>query len=94
MNYYNKQFSHLYVEDDILEYTFTNEVLSKFKKSDVIHIKNYQEVFFRPNQSFDIQKNSKAMILAKKRDSFIYDGSKYAQGAGFNNYSYNTLIQK
>tara|TARA_Y100001968_G_C19391186_1_gene735682 strand:+ start:395 stop:1411 length:1017 start_codon:yes stop_codon:yes gene_type:complete len=92
MKYYNKHFSHIYVERDCLHYSLTTNILNKFNKSELVYIDNYKDLFFRRNQSFDIQKRSKALILSKKRDSFIYDGSHFAQDAGHSNFFYNTLM--
>ena len=91
MKFYHRHFSRIYVEKDILQYLDSNELLQYLKFDTIIPIDNYKDIFSRPNQSFNLQKKSKCLILANKTSDYIYDASKYAQHSGFKNFFYNTL---
>ena len=91
MGIYSKHFSHIYVEHKATDYAFCSHFLDKYSNSEIIYIDSYRDVFFRSNQSFDMQKRSKSWILAVKTNNFIYDGSHFAQDAGYQNFFYNTL---
>ena len=89
---HNPSFSHIYIEKQALEYPDAKEVLKKFSKCRVIEIDDYNAIFSRSNQHFQTQKKSIKLILAVKKDQFIYDGSNYAPNFGLPNFYYNTLI--
>ena len=88
----NRNFSHIYVEKEALELPDTQGILRKFNKANLIEIQDYKAVFNRPNQNFQSQKLSMKMILATKKDHFLYEGSRYAPNFNLQNFYYNTLI--
>ena len=61
----------IYVEDAIKNHPRTKFILKKFKKSRIITIDKYGEIFNKRNQNFRIQKANPNLILAYKKDSFI-----------------------
>ena len=75
-------FSHLYVERDILHHPRTERFLSFFPKAEVIVIENYKDVFDRARQNYNMQFLSQKLILAKKRGTLIYEGSKACEDFG------------
>jgi len=79
----NRSFSHIYVEKQVANNYITKNILSKFKDSKVIYIDDYKEVFSGFDQNFSIQKQSQKIIIAEKKDNFIYQGSKMCHD--FNN---------
>jgi len=61
----------IYVERSIREHARTIMIYSKFPTAKIIEIEHYGEVFNRNNQSFRIQKNNPALILARKKNSRV-----------------------
>ena len=84
-------YSHIYVENGAADYPFAKSLLEKFKRAKVINIHDYKEVFNRPKQDFDLQKQSPKLILAVKKDKFLYDGSRFVQDSNNLNFFYNAL---
>lgn len=91
-NYLNN-FSHVYIENDVLEHPKSKEILSKINNPTIIKIDRYGDIFHRQRQSFNVQKNSQKIILAKKRYDLLYKGSKLCENFGSDNfyYSYNIM---
>ena len=61
----------IYVEDAIQNHPKTKFILNKFKKSRIISINKYGEIFNKRNQNFRIQKANPCLILAHKKDNFV-----------------------
>lgn len=91
-NYTNETFSHIYIEKDALNYSLTNEVISKLNKSKIIYIDNYNEIFSRKNQNPFLQKLSPSLILAVKKGDFIYKGSNLCHNFEQQNFYYTNFI--
>ncbi|MCR4434637.1 MAG: radical SAM protein [Clostridiales bacterium] len=70
----------------------TQKVLARFKDAVKIEIKHYKDVFCRPNQDFQLQKSAQKLILAVKKDNFIYKGPEICQNFGSNNFYYTSSI--
>jgi len=87
----NGKFSHIYVEKDIETHTNTIKILKRFPNAKVIIIDNYKSIF-NHNSSYDLQKKSQKLILAKKKDGFIYKGAKMCHDFGFEHFYYNSQI--
>ncbi len=85
-------FSHIYIEEEIQNHAITEDILLKFPKSIIVPIKNYKNVFNPSNQNFQAQKLKKKLILAKKKDNFIYSGSPLTDTFHKGKFYYNTLI--
>ncbi len=75
----NTKFSHIYVEKDVLYEKMTQEILAHFPHSEVIIIQDYRDVFNRKKQSHALQKVHQNLILAKKKDAFLYPASPVCQ---------------
>lgn len=89
---YQNNFSHIYIEKDIFNHYKTQEIINKLKDRNIILIDNYKEVFNRPKQNLLIQKKSQKLILAKKRDEFLYKGSDLCEDFGNKNFYYSSNI--
>ena len=89
---YNRVFSHIYVEEGAKEHPRTRRILERFPKAHVIPITNYKEVFNRHNQTFQFQKQSRQLILAKRANEFFYPGSGFAPDFQHRHFFYNTLV--
>lgn len=82
-------FSHIYVERQILDHPETVRILGHFPKAEVVGIHHYKDVFNRKHQSFYDQKQSPALILARKDGRLVYPGAPVCQSFG-NHYFYYT----
>ncbi|MCD8158338.1 MAG: radical SAM protein [Clostridiales bacterium] len=91
-NVYYKPFSHIYVEERVWENKAALSILSRFKNSKVIKIKNYKDVFNRPNQSFSVQKKAPSLILAEKEGEFVYKGAPFCQSFGSEEFYYTSFV--
>lgn len=89
---WNYKFSHVYVEKEALNYSITSKIISHFKKSTVIEIDHYKDVFCRKNQNFVLQKNSPKLILAVKKNSLVYHGSDMCDSFGNDNFYYTSSV--
>lgn len=89
---WNCNFSHIYVEKEALNHEITKKILSHFKNSILIEINSYKEIFSRRCQSFSIQKNSPKLILAVKKENFLYEGAEVCHDFGNSNFYYSSSI--
>ncbi|PJZ62873.1 SPL family radical SAM protein [Leptospira adleri] len=87
-----KRFSHIYLEESAKNHPKTKEIISKFPNSIVIPIESYKEVFNPSSQNFQIQKRSPKLILAKRKEQFLYSGSGVAPDFGYRFFYYNALV--
>ncbi len=91
-NIFYKPFSHIYVEERVLKSEAAEKIISHFKDSKIIKIKNYKDVFNRPNQSFSLQKGSQSLILAKKEGELVYRGAPFCQSFGNSEFYYTSFV--
>ncbi|MCD8214917.1 MAG: radical SAM protein [Clostridiales bacterium] len=89
---YYKPFSHIYTEEQVMESKAVSSVISHFKRAEIIKIKNYRDVFNRPNQSFSAQKKTPALILAKKEGELVYKGAPFCQSFGSEDFYYTSFV--
>jgi spore photoproduct lyase len=87
-----KSFSHIYVEEGALEHPRAQAILQRFPSSEVVVVDDYQNVFGRGRQDFWRQKASPKLILALKKDNFLYGGNEFLQANMSPNFSYNALV--
>ena len=85
-------FSHIYVEDAAREYPLTEKIRSRFPNATTIPIQNYKEVFNRPRQRWEHQRQALKLILAARRDSFLYPGSSFVPNFDHSRFFYTTPI--
>lgn len=88
----NNHFSHIYIEKQALEYPDSKRIVHKYPNAIRVIIGDYKEVFNRPHQRFQFQKRSMNLILAVKKDNFLYSGSTQAPDFGHRHFYYNSLI--
>lgn len=89
----NKEmFNVIYVEEEAYRYPITGQILERYSDTEIIIIKHYKDVFNRPNQHFRIQKMYPALILAVKREPFIYKGPDVCQNFGYTNFYYTSFL--
>ena len=89
---YLKRFSHVYLEEGVEDYAITGVILDRLPNATQVSVKDYKNMFARPGQDFQLQKRSPKLILARKKDNFIYTGSLASQNFGYRNFYYNSLL--
>lgn len=89
VDYYNRTFSHIYVEKGIWNHPRTQTVLGHFKEAKVVLIDHYKDMFCRSRQDYKKQHFSQNLILAAKHGNLIYEGAPVCQNFG-NAYFYYT----
>ncbi|MCB1156299.1 MAG: hypothetical protein H7A25_03500 [Leptospiraceae bacterium] len=83
---------HIYLEKEAQEYEFSKSILKRFPDAGIILVDDYKSVFNRPRQDFQVQKTSTKLILAQKKDHFLYKGSYLSNSYGHEHFFYNSLI--
>lgn len=92
MELLTKSFSHIYIEKEAEHYPESKRILERFPNSQVIEIDSYKEVFSRNNQNFSLQKKSPKLILAVKKENYIYEGAKVCESFGNENFYYSSSV--
>lgn len=92
MELLTKSFSHIYIEKEAEQYPESKRILERFPNSQVIEIDSYKEVFSRNNQNFSLQKKSPKLILAVKKQNYIYEGAKVCESFGNENFYYSSSV--
>ena len=67
----------IFVEDGAAEYPVSRRIFAALPKAQVVSIHHYKDVFDRNQDG-----RKPALILAVKKDSFLYDGSQNCQAFG------------
>lgn len=87
-----KHFSHIYVEQAVRDHPRTLRLLERFAKSTVVEVDDYQNVFGRGGQDFWKQKAATKLIIAAKKDQFLYAGNSFQQFGLSPNFCYNACV--
>ena len=80
-----------YIEKKVLSFPITQQIIGKFNPK-IILINHYKDIFNRSHQDFNWQKNKNVLILAEKKDKFLYKGSGFCNSRGYENFYYSTQI--
>ncbi len=86
------KFSHIYIEERAAAYPVAQHVLSRFPGSIRVMVRHYKDVFNRPHQDFRRQKASTKLILAVKREPFLYPGPEVCEDFGNPNFYYTSPV--
>lgn len=89
-NSFLPDFSHIYVEEGAEDFPMAKDILKRLPNAEVIPVQDYKSVFNRSGQDFQAQKKSMKLILALKKDGFLYKATDVVQDAGFQNFYYTT----
>lgn len=89
----NFPFSHIYVEKEAADHPLTQSILAKFRKSVVISIDHYKDVFNRAHQDFELQKTTPSLILAKNTGTSVFAGSPVCQDFGNDHFYYTSCAR-
>lgn len=65
----------MYIEEGILQHPLCAKILSFFPHAVQIPVTSYKDVFSRKGQHSSVQIKSRNLILAEKKDHFLYPGS-------------------
>ena len=80
-----------YIEKDALNENITQHIIKKFNPQ-IIEINHYKDIFNRSHQDFNCQKNRNVLILAYKKENFLYKGSAFCNSRGYESFYYSTQI--
>ncbi len=83
----------IYVERDALGYPMTERAFKALPKAEHVIIDSWEDVFYRKNQNFRLQKNSQKLILAVNRSDFLRKGSKNCQSFGADSFYYCSAVK-
>lgn len=85
-------FSLIYVEEEIWDHPETQAIKRRFPKLPVIKCERFGEVFNRKNQSFRLQKENPALILAKKQGNLVLKVPEGHGIGGTHNYYFSHML--
>ncbi len=91
-HYFNEPFSHIYIEEEILTHERTQKILKKFPQSEQIIIRHYKDVFCRKRQKSSWQAQVPMLILAKKREHWLYPGAPVCQNFEEPHFYYTSCV--
>ncbi len=91
-HYFSTFFSHIYVENSIINHPRTKRILEKYPAASVIEISHYKDVFCRRGQNYLLQHQSQNLILARKEGNLIYQGAPVCQSFGNEFFYYASCI--
>ena len=80
------------MEEGAQAYPIAQAVLARFCDRKVILVRHYKDVFSRPGQDFLVQKESPKLILARRRDHFLYEGAPMCDRYGHPRFYYATMM--
>ncbi len=89
---FRKPFSRIYVEDAAREHPRTAQILSKFPGSVVVPVRDYKNVFNRPRQPVQLQKEAPNLILAVQKPPYLYPGPAVCQDFGEAHFYYASNV--
>lgn len=85
-------YSHIYIENNAADSTTAKTAISKYSSAEIVYINHYKDIFNRSHQSFQVQKKSPALIIARHQDKPVYKGSPLCQSFGNMNFYYTSNI--
>ncbi len=89
---YNPFFSHIYIEKEVQNHPVTQRITARFPGAVLVEIDHYKDVFNRSRQNYRIQKQSQALILARKQNNLIYEGAPVCQSFGNQHFYYTSSV--
>lgn len=82
----------IYIEKDIADHPRTRQVCGQLPHARKIPCERYTEVFNRKAQNFRLQKQSPALILARKFDHFVLEAPRGFGVGGQHNYYFSHML--
>ena len=90
---FNFPFSHIYVEEKVMDHPLTKSILARYAKSVVIPIAHYKDIFNRPRQNYGLQKTAPSLILAKNTGASVFKGAPVCQDFGYDHFYYTSCTR-
>ncbi len=84
--------SRIYIEEEIRDHERTKEILNRFAKIEQIICSHHSEVFNPSAQSFRLQKQNPALILAKKINRFVHQAPDAYRIGPYHNYYFSHMM--
>ena len=81
----------VYIEKKAKDYEVTKTIIKKFNPK-IIEINHYKDIFNRSHQDYNYQKSQNRLILAVKKNFFLYKGSFFCDNRGYKNFYYSTQV--
>lgn len=75
-------FDHVYLEESVVDHPRTRDILTRLRPRHTTVVSEAHRVFNRPQQDFAIQKRNPKLILAEKRETFLYEGRERIRSFG------------
>ncbi|MCH5268451.1 MAG: radical SAM protein [Lachnospiraceae bacterium] len=91
-DYYNKKFSHIYVEKAVSSHPRAQKILQRFPDAHIVEINHYKDVFCRKGQQVELQHRAQALILAQKTGNLLYEGAAVCQSFGNEHFYYTSCV--
>lgn len=89
---YNKIFSHIYIEEAVLDHPRTKRILSHFPAARQILCRDYKDIFSRTGQHPHLQRHSRSLILAHCKLPALHPGARVCQDFGNANFYYTSQV--
>ena len=90
--FFNKQFSHVYVEKKALDHGDTKKILPRLPYAETILIDHYKDIFNRNKQRYTNQRESRSLILAVNEGELVYKGAPVCQSFGRQDFYYTATV--
>ncbi len=82
----------LYVEEEVRDHPRVIEIRQRLPQAVVIEVERYQQVFNRRSQSFRLQKQQPALVLARKHDGHVLETPEGYGIGGARNYYFSHML--
>ena len=82
----------IYVEDELKEDINTENIIRRINPQNLILCENYKEVFNKKSQNFKLQKKKPSLILAKKKNNFLFEVPKSYTIGGEKNFYFSHML--
>lgn len=89
---YERAFSHIYIEQELIDSPMSDSIISRLPESIVIPITHYKDVFNKTGQNPAEQSVSRKLILASNKGRKVYEGAPYCHDFGHSSFFYTSQV--
>lgn len=82
----------IYIEDELKEDRYTEDIIRRINPKNLILCESYKEVFNKKSQNFKLQKKKPSLILAKKKNNFLFEVPKKYTIGGEKNFYFSHML--
>lgn len=86
------KFPNIYIEKNALDHSNTKKILDYLRTNKYTLIDHYKDVFCRPRQNPELQKQNPNLILAIKHKDYLYPGASICQDFGYDSFYYSSCV--